>query len=78
MAEAKTVCLSCILWLIICCGGNEISTKDIYTNLWAVKAHGSVEDVGLLALKHGFLYDKHVSLRKLSSAVDFMVHKLKF
>ncbi|XP_067040624.1 proprotein convertase subtilisin/kexin type 4-like [Acropora muricata] len=60
MAEAKTVCLSCILWLIICCGGNEISTKDIYTNLWAVKAHGSVQDVGLLALKHGFLYDKHL------------------
>ncbi|XP_067041930.1 proprotein convertase subtilisin/kexin type 6-like isoform X2 [Acropora muricata] len=60
MAEAKTVCLSCILWIIICCGGSEISTKDIYTNLWAVKAHGSVEDVGLLALKHGFLYDKHL------------------
>ncbi|CAH3171145.1 unnamed protein product [Porites lobata] len=59
MAEAKTGYRSFILWTI-CCIGNGISTKDIYTNVWAVKARGSVQDVRLLALKHGFLYDKYL------------------
>ena len=66
MAEAKTGYLSFILWTI-CCVGNEISAKDIYTNVWAVKARGSVQDVRLLALKHGFLYDKYVRKRIMLS-----------
>ena len=64
MAGAKTGYHSFILWTIFCIG-NGISTKDIYTNVWAVKARGSVQDVRLLALKHGFLYDKYV--RKLNA-----------
>ena len=70
MEEAKTGYRSFILWTI-CCIGNGISTKDIYTNVWAVKARGSVQDVRLLALNHGFLYDKYVrSLLQLSSSIQ--------
>ena len=71
MAEAKTGYLSFILWTI-CCAGNEISTKDIYTNVWAVKARGSAQDVRLLALKHGLLYDKYVRklIAKLTSNIQ--------
>ena len=74
MAEAKTRYLSFILWTI-CCVGNEISARDFYTNVWAVKARGSVQDVRLLALKHGLLYDKYVRklIAKLTSNIQAKV-----
>ena len=51
--------------LLLFFSGNQIFATDIYTNVWAVKFHGSVQDAKKLALKHGLSYERHVS--KLST-----------
>lgn len=38
-----------------------ILAADTYTNVWAVKIRGSVEQAKQIALKHGFSYERHVS-----------------
>ena len=48
--------------LIIFFSGNEISVKEICTNLWAVKVRGSQQEAVELAVKYGFSYDEHVSV----------------
>ena len=67
MAVANAGFVSFIL-LVACCMRNEISAKDIQTNAWAVKTRGGAQDATLLALKHGFLYDKYVSLLQQAGA----------
>ena len=67
MAAANAGFVSFIL-LVACCIRNEISAKDIYTNAWAVKTRGGSQDARLLALKHGFLYDKYVSFLQQAGA----------
>ena len=52
--------LCSILWVIFL-GGTEIFAENIYTNIWAVKVRGSLQEAKQLALRHGFTYDKHVS-----------------
>lgn len=54
--------ISCSFLLIIFFSGNEISAKEIYTNLWAVKVRGSQQEAVELAVKYGFSYDEHVSV----------------
>ena len=54
--------VSCSILLIIFFSGNEISAKDIYTNVWAVKVRGSQQEAEELAIKYGFSYDEHVGL----------------
>ena len=54
--------VSCSFLLIIFFCGNEISAKEIYTNLWAVKVRGSQQEAVELAVKYGFSYDEHVSV----------------
>ena len=52
--------LCSVLWLIFV-SGTEIFAEDVYTDSWAVKVLGSLQEAKQLALKHGFTYDKHVS-----------------
>ena len=52
--------LCSILWVIFL-GGTKSFAEDIYTNIWAVKVRGSLQEAKQLALRHGFTYDKHVS-----------------
>lgn len=40
----------------------EIFAADIYSNIWAVKVRGSVQEARQLAAKHGFIYGRHVSV----------------
>ena len=49
-----------ILWVIFF-SGNAIFAKEIYTNVWAVKARGSQQEAVELAVKYGLSYDEHVS-----------------
>ena len=60
MESSKAGILSFILWLIIF-NGTKISAEDNYTNVWAVKVRGSLQEVKQLAIRHGFLYGQHVS-----------------
>lgn len=53
--------------LLLFFSGNQIFAMDIYTNTWAVKVPGGVQDAKRLALKHGLSYERHVS----SNSVDF-------
>ena len=58
-----------ILWVIFS-SGTEVFCQDVYTNVWAVKVRGSRQEAKLLALKHGFSYDKHVSSLFLFAMVN--------
>ena len=62
MADSSATIWCAILWAISF-GGTQIFAQDIFTNVWAVKVSGtSVQKAKQVALKHGFSYDKHVSL----------------
>lgn len=51
---------SVLILLLIYFNGATILAKDIYTNTWAVKIRGSLQEAKQLAVKHGFSYDKHL------------------
>ena len=64
MADAKARVL-CFVLCVIFFSGTEMFAEDIYTNIWAVKVRGSLQDAKLLCVKHGFSYDKNVSFFRL-------------
>ena len=75
MVDAKAL-LFCYVLRIILCIGTEIVAEDIYTNIWAVKVRGSIQEAKQLAFKHGFSFDKHVSLGCVSlgkSEIGFLI-----
>ena len=41
--------------------GTVDSAQHNYSNIWAVKVRGSLQDAKQLSFKHGFEYHKHVS-----------------
>jgi len=49
-------------FLILVSIQTEIFAADIYSNIWAVKVRGSVQEARQLAAKHGFIYGRHVSV----------------
>lgn len=55
--KAGILCFSLLLFF----SGTGIFATDIYTNVWAVKVRGSIQQAKQLALKHGFSYERHVS-----------------
>ena len=67
MAVAKTKLSSFFSWIIYLIGtvdstqAGRLLTQDVYRNIWAVKVRGRLQDAKQLSVKHGFVYDKHVS-----------------
>ena len=59
MENGKSGILCSILLLFFI--GNQIFAMDIFTNIWAVKVRGGVQEAKKLALKHGLSYERHVS-----------------
>lgn len=59
--KARILCSLLLLFF----SGNQIFATEIYTNIWAVKVHGGVQEVKKLAIRHGLSYERHVS--KLST-----------
>lgn len=64
MENAGKAGILCSL-LLLFFSGNQIFATEIYTNIWAVKVHGGVQEVKKLAIRHGLSYERHVS--KLST-----------
>lgn len=60
MENAGKAGLLCSIVLLFF-SGNQIFATDIYTNIWAVKVYGGVQDAKKLAVKHGLSYERHVS-----------------
>ena len=60
MAVAIAKLSSFFSWIIYLIGTVD-STQDVYRNIWAVKVRGRLQDAKQLSVKHGFVYDKHVS-----------------
>ena len=59
MEGDKEIVLCSLLLLVF--SVTEIFPSHAYTNIWAVKIRGSLQKAKELAVKHGFIYDKHVS-----------------
>ena len=54
-----TFSLSVFMIIFFC--RTTVASKNLYSNVWAVKVNGSQQEVEELAQRYGFSYGRHVS-----------------
>lgn len=68
-----TFSLSVFVIIFFC--RTRVASENLYSNVWAVKVHGSQQEAEELAQRYGFSYDRHVSSTNKFKYFSFLIFK---